>query len=257
MIHLEHLGPIAVLRLDHGKVSALDTELMGVLHDRLDEVESSHSPAVILTGTGSNFSAGVDLWRVLEGGEDYLGEFLPALTKSVSRLFTFPKPVVAAVNGHAIAGGCILVCCCDYRIMADVAGRIGVPELRVQVPFPSLALEILRFAASSSRLQELVYLGETYSPKRARDRGLIDEIVSPTKLIDRAYQVAERLAAIPAPTFQVTKRQMRQHVLDRVELLDEEIEDEVARSWTNPQTHEAIREYMDDAVGKSEEKETD
>lgn len=250
MIHLQHLGPMALLRFDHGKVSAIDTALMTALVERLEEVESSDSPALILTGTGSSFSAGVDLWQVLEGGEAYLRDFLPALTRAVSRLFTFPKPVIAAVNGHAIAGGCILVCCCDYRIMADGPGKIGVPELRVRVPFPSLPLEILRFAASSSRLQKLVYLGDTYPAKRALELGLIDEVVAAGKLLDRAYQVAERLAAIPADAFRITKRQLRQPVLDTLAEHGEEIDDAVARSWTNPRTHKAIRDYMDETTGR-------
>ena len=72
----------------------------------------------MLTGTGTVFSAGVDLRRLTEGGRDYVQAFLPLLGDAFFKTFTFPKPLIAAVNGHAIAGGCILACACDYRIMS-------------------------------------------------------------------------------------------------------------------------------------------
>lgn len=250
MIQHEERGTISLLRLDHGKVSALDTELLSELAERLDEVAGSGARAVVLTGTGSSFSAGVDLWRVLEGGDSYLREFLPALTDGLSRLFSFPRPVIAAVNGHAIAGGCVLACSCDYRIMSDGSGRIGMPELRAGVPFPNLPLEILRFATSDARLQRLVYLGETYGPHEARDLGLIDEVAAPDVLLERAFQLADRLAAIPAQSFQITKRQLRQPVLDRAAQRDKEIGAAVARAWADPEIHVAIQAYMDAVVRK-------
>ena len=144
MVELETREDIALLRLAHGKVSAFDLELLERIAEELDNIEASSSRAVVITGSGGTFSAGVDLFRVLDGGESYLRQFLPALTRVLIRLYTFPRPVVAAINGHAIAGGCVLACACDYRLMAIGRGTIGVPELVVGVPFPLIALEILR-----------------------------------------------------------------------------------------------------------------
>ncbi len=248
MIQREDHGSIALLRLEHGEVSAIDSELLARLVESLDAVDASAAAALVITGSGSSFSAGVDLWRVLDGGATYLQGFLPAFRRAVSRLFTFPRPVVAALNGHAIAGGCILACCCDRRIMADGEGRIGVPLLRMGVPFPGLSVEILRFIAPT-RLQELVYLGTTYPPGPAHELGLVDEVIAPERLLDRALQVAERLAGIPAPTFALTKRQLRRPVLERVAAQEQEDEDHVARIWSDPQTHALIRAYMERTVG--------
>src|SRR5215470_13876704 len=157
MIHIEREGAVSVLRIEHGKVQAMDLELMSAFSETLDELRSLRPGAVILTGTGSAFSAGVDLHRLLEGGTDYAQKFLPALCDGVQKLFAFPRPVIAAVNGHAIAGGCILVCACDYRIMAEGSARFGVPELVVGLAFPPIVLEVLRFAIPNGHLQELVY----------------------------------------------------------------------------------------------------
>ena len=101
MIHIERDGDVIVLRIEHGKVQAMDLELMIAFSGILDELRSLTPGAVILTGSGSAFSAGVDLLRLLEGGPDYVKKFIPALCDSVQKLFTFPRPVIAAVNGHA------------------------------------------------------------------------------------------------------------------------------------------------------------
>src|SRR5439155_1274578 len=95
---------------------------------------------LVLVGTGSAFSAGVDLFRILDGGDDYVARFIPALSGAFDDLFAYRRPVVAAVNGHAIAGGCVIAACADYRLMAEGRGRIGVPEQLVGVAFPAIAL---------------------------------------------------------------------------------------------------------------------
>ena len=254
MIHREDLRddrpPIAVLRLDHGKASALDTELLGALDGALAELEASDAAALVLTGTGRIFSAGVDLFRVLDGGEAYLGEFLPALSNALRRLFVFPRPVVAAVNGHAIAGGCILAAACDLKVMAEGDGRIGVPELRVGVPFPTVPLEVLRFAVPPQHLQAMAYVGRTYSPEEALAWGLVDEVAPPEELLPRALETARRLAAIPADSFAATKRHLRRPALERIAAYEDEVEPEVAGLWSRPDVHDHIRDYLDRTLGK-------
>jgi len=254
MIHREPQGPITILRMEHGKANAMDVELLDDLSEALAAAEASDAEALVLTGTGRIFSAGVDLFRVLDGGADYLGRFLPALSRALKDLFAFPRPVVAALNGHAIAGGCILACACDHRLMAQAAdgsgGRIGVPELRVGVPFPSAALEILRFAIPRQHLQEVAYVGRTFSPGDALARGLVDELVDPDGLADRALEAARNLAAIPTGTFQLSKRQLRRPTLDRLPTLEQKIDPEVYALWARPEIHEHIREYLDRTLKK-------
>jgi len=199
MIHREDRDGVAVLRMEHGKAQAMDLELLDALEEAVQELEGARpSPdAVVLTGTGSIFSAGVDLFRVLDGRAAYLDAFLPALSRALKRLFVFSRPVVAAVNGHAIAGGCILACACDLKVMAEGDGRIGVPELRVGVPFPVAPLEILRFAVPPQHLQKLAYLGRTYGAAEALTWGLVDELAPAGELLDRAVAAARQLGIEP------------------------------------------------------------
>src|SRR5262249_62216638 len=100
--------------------------------------------ALVVTGTGPMFCAGVDLRRLLREPPAYLDRFLPALDRMFETLLFLPKPVVAAVNGHAIAGGCVLACMCARRLAARRAARMGVTELLGGLPFPAPALETLR-----------------------------------------------------------------------------------------------------------------
>jgi len=159
MIKSDTVDGIAVLTLTHGKANALDIELCDALAARFKELRKSGEKAVVLTGQGKIFSAGVDLKRLSSGGADYIRQFLPALHRLYEAIFFHPKPVVAAINGHAIAGGCVLACCADRRIMGREAGRIGVTEILVGVPFPALAFEIVRSAVQPRYLPQFTLSG--------------------------------------------------------------------------------------------------
>ena len=250
MIHREDRGPVAILRIEHGKANAVDTELFADLGAALDGVEASEAGAVVLTGTGSIFSAGVNLFRLLEEGAPYVAEFLPVLSASVRRLFTFPRPIVAAVNGHAIAGGCILAAACDRRVMNRDKGRIGVTELLVGVPFPADVLEILRFLLPDRHVQSLVYSGRTVDAAEALEIGLVEETASADAVLDESCAAAQRLGALPADAFTLSKHQLRQATVERMETLASATNDQVLEIWSRPETHATIRAYMEKTVGK-------
>jgi enoyl-CoA hydratase len=245
----EDAGHVAILRLAHGKVSALDAELCATLGGEIVSLAAGPSTALVLTGSGPAFSAGVDLYRVLDGGEPYLARFLPALEGLLQTLLTFPKPAVAAVNGHAIAGGCIIAAACDHRVMADGPARIGIPELIVGVPFPALPLEIVGARVPAAALRQLVLTGRTVKAPEARDLGLIDEVVDPDALIPRARDVAEQLSLIPAASFALTKRAFCDPLLDRVRAAADR-DAEVAAAWASPAVHAHVREYLARTIGK-------
>ena len=189
---------IAVMTLMHGKANTLDIEFCEAIAARFGELAASDAKAVVVTGQGKIFSAGVNLIRLSEGGADYTRKFLPALHKLYDAVFFHPKPVVAAVNGHAIAGGAVLACCADRRIMARGEGRIGVTELQVGVPFPALAFEIVRFAVPPRYLSEFTLGAATYAPDDALARGWINELAEPAELVANAVAAAQELASVVA-----------------------------------------------------------
>ena len=236
-------GNVLVLRMAYGKANVLDTESCRALTAIFEESRMRSARALVLTGQGSIFSAGVDLVRVVEGGAAYVREFLPALNTLFSTLFSFPRPVVAAINGHAIAGGCILACAADYRVMARGPGRIGVPELLVGVPFPVAILEIVRFVVAPQFLQSTVYRAVTLAADTAQQQGLVDAAVDPDRLMDEAMAVAEEMASRPARAFEMTKHQLRAPTVQRMRD-GAAIESAVYDEWATPETLDVIRAYV-------------
>jgi len=142
------------------------------------------------------------------GRPDYVRKLLPVLHRSFDAVFFHPQPVVAAIDGHAIAGGCVLACCADRRIMARVGGRIGVTELLVGVPFPALAFEAVRFAVPARYLAEFMFGGATYETEAALQRGWVDEVVDADALMAQAMAAAQKLAQLSPAAFSQTKMQL-------------------------------------------------
>jgi enoyl-CoA hydratase len=244
MIDTKITDGIALVTLAYGKVNALDTEFCEALATRFAELRTSDAKAVVLTGHGKAFSAGVQLIKLSEGGEGYIRQFLPALHELYETVFFYPKPVVAALNGHAIAGGAVLACCADRRIMARGAGRIGITELLVGLPFPSLAFEAVRATIPARHLPEVLYSGATYEPDAARDRGWIDEIAEPADLLEDAVAVAQQLAALSPAAFAHTKAQLRQPVAEHYARSGRATDKAAADIWCAPASLTYIRAYV-------------
>jgi enoyl-CoA hydratase len=250
VIERQDVGEVAVLRLAHGPVNAMDLELCQAAARQLRGLVADPARAVVITGSGRAFSAGVDLRRYLEQGEPYVRRFLPALAELFSAAFELTKPLVAAVNGHAIAGGCVLAACADVRYMADGNGRIGVPELKVGVPFPRVALEVLRYAVGEVAARRLVLGAETYTPGAAHDLGLVDEVVPAADLLDWAVGAARALATeIPADSFATTKGQLRREARERIERGADEAET-VAQLWSRRAADGWTAAYLQAVTGK-------
>ncbi len=244
MIDIKDHAGIAVLTLAHGKANALDIEFCEALGARFDELRGADAKAVVLTGQSKIFSAGVDLIRVSAGGADYIRKFLPALHRLYDAAFHFPKPLVAAINGHAIAGGCVLACCADRRVMANDGARIGVTELLVGVPFPALAFEIMRHATPPYFFSETILSGATFPADVAAHRGWVNETVEPALLMERSLAAAQTLAALSPPAFAQSKMQIRQAASERYAQSGAATDKAVTEIWAAPESLARIRDYV-------------
>ena len=244
MITVERSGSTAVLRMAYGKVNALDVEMCQAIPETLKKVFEEGHRAVVLTADGPVFSAGVDLFRILDGGPDYTDRLVGTLSEALLALFRFPLPVVAAVNGHAIAGGAVIACACDYRVAADGPTRIGVSELAVGVPYPLSALEIVRYA-TGSHAEEVIFTARTYAPAEARERGFVHEVVPAEEVLSRAMATAEALGNVPSAAYQVTKQGLRGPLIDMVVREQRVFDAEIRRLWSVPEATASIRGYTD------------
>ena len=249
MIERKDAGGIRTLKLAHGKVSAIDIEFGDAIVAEMKAAMDPSVRAVIVTGSGSSFSAGVDLFRIINDGPEYGRRFLPVLDALLRTTLTLPKPVIAAVNGHAIAGGCILAAACDHRIMIEGTGKIGIPELAVGVPFPGLPLQIMAARLADGPLRDLVYTGRTVLVDEAKAIGLIDEKCPAGMLLDRAMEVATKMASIPASAFALTKQGFYTPILERARQLAD-VNARVVEEWQQQHTYDTIRKYLEKTIGR-------
>jgi enoyl-CoA hydratase len=245
MIEVVIIDGIAMMTLRHGNANALDIEFCEAIAAHFLELRRSDARAVVINGHGNIFSAGVDLKRIAKDGADYIRKFLPALHKLYDAVFYHPRPVVAAVNGHAIAGGAVLACCADRRIIARDSGRIGITELLVGVPFPALAFEIVRCAVPEHYLAEFALSAATYTSEAALQRGWVDEVVAPDALMMRATAAAKAFAALSPKAFAQTKTQLRQAVTERFNRSGPVTDAAVTEIWSAPETIVYIRDYVE------------
>jgi enoyl-CoA hydratase len=243
-IAVENRGEVAILKMQHGKASALDMEFTQAIIEELGALARSQSSAVVLTGTGTIFSAGVDLIRLQAGGSSYIQRFVPLISKLVLVLFEFPKPLISALNGYAVAGGCVMACATDYRVMARGNGRIGVPELLVGLPFPTAALEVVRYVVPAHNLRAVVLDGGTYAADDALNVGLVDEVCAADELLARAVSKAEKLGALPSTAFALTKNQLQAPVMERI-AAGAAHDVEAAQLWQHPDSLERVRRYVE------------
>jgi enoyl-CoA hydratase len=239
---------VAVLTMHHGKANTIDLEFAEALRLRLDEALSADHPAAVLTGEGSIFSAGVDLIQLRDGGPDYARTIVIAMVEVFAAMVRFPRPLVAAINGAAIAGGCVIACACDYRLISSPTGRIGLTELLVGVPLPAVALEIVRCALGLTGSRRLLYLGSVLGPAAAVDAGLADEIVAEPLLMDRAVAVAGGLGRLPRRTFETTKEQLNRPILDAVDRMAGVWETRIMDVWSSDEIHRSVGRYVDERL---------
>lgn len=250
MIEVTRDGAVATVRMDHGPVNATDLELLEAIVDAFAELETDDEVAsVVLTGNARAFSAGVDLRRILDEGETYTRDFLDALTRALLAPLRLTAPVVAAVTGHAIAGGAVLAAACDLAVLTDEPRtRVGLAELAVGVPFPTAAIEVMR-RRLGPRLGEAVWLADLYAPADALARGFVDEVVPADQVVDRATAIATRLTSAPAGTRRLTHEQLCRDVEDAMAGRASDWDARVADLWCSDAGRGAIAAFVERTLG--------
>jgi enoyl-CoA hydratase len=200
---------VATITIDDGKANALGHATLGGIEAALDRAEADEAKAVVLVGRDGKFSAGFDL-SVMTSGPENARELLGRGAELGIRIFEFPRPVVLAVTGHALAMGGILLCCADVRIGAQGPYKLGLNEVRIGMPVPAFAVEVCRDRLSPPYFTRAIQLAHVHSPDEALTAGFLDEVVAPDAVVARATEVAADLAAAlhPGP-FRMTRATTR------------------------------------------------
>lgn len=227
---------VSTVRLDHPPVNALDLDL---LDDVIATMRGLDGP-VVITGAGRCFSAGVDLPAIVEGGAGYTDRFMTSLSAAFLAVFDHPAPVVAAINGHAIAGGCVFAMAADIRLMS--AGTIGLTELAVGAMFPMAAIEICRYAMGAS-VTPAALQAQTIDVSAAAAFGWVDEVVTADELLPRSIALARELSEFAPAAYAMTKEQLHRPVRAAIDA-GVQTDDVVRAGWMSEETHARITAYM-------------
>src|SRR5271170_1696365 len=207
-----HCGDaIATITIDDGKVNALSLAALAGLNAALDRAEQDDA-VVILAGRDGVFSAGFDL-PVLRGGGPDARAMLRAGFELAARLLAFPRPVVIACTGHAVAMGVFLLLCGDYRVGAAGPYKITANEVAIGLTMPRAAVEICRQRLTPAHFNRAVVLAETFSPADAVAAGFLDRTVQARSVHAAARGVAAQLAALDRSAHEATKRRARGQAL--------------------------------------------
>lgn len=208
---------IAVLRLEGGKANAMTPDLLETLEHMIDSFERSPAPAAVLTGYDRYFSGGLALTHIIDFDPIEMRGFIEHFSRAMVRVFACGKPIVAAINGHAIAGGCVLALMCDWRIAVDDAAvRIGLNETQLGIGLPSIVVESLRAAVPPASISPIAIEGRLMSPADALGLGLVHEVVPAEELLARATAKANAYAALPPAAVAHVKHALRAPSLEAV-----------------------------------------
>jgi enoyl-CoA hydratase len=207
-------GAVATIQMDDGKVNVVSPAMIKSIGLALDRARTDQA-AVVLTGRAGTFSAGFDR-NVLLGGSEAAVEMLVGGFKLTERILSFPRPVVVACTGHALAMGAFLALAADYRLGARGPFKIGANEVAIGLTMPRFPTELCKLRLAPTYLQRSVLNAEIYDPETAVAAGFLDRVVSSEELVATAQQVAGELAKLPAHAFAQTKLRLREDALVRL-----------------------------------------
>jgi enoyl-CoA hydratase/carnithine racemase len=235
-----HEGGIHVLRLARPPVNALDPALCAALRDAIEAALAADARGLVLGGGPKVFSAGLDVPHLLSLDGAALHAAWEAFFDAARAIAASPVPVVAALDGHAPAGGCVLALCCDYRVMASGPYRIGLNETQVGLVAPEGIQHLLRRVVGAHRAERLLVSGELVDAQRALEIGLVDELTDIDHVTARAIDWLRGLLALPRQPMQQTRAIAREDVLAALQPGRIQLERFVA-AWNEPDTQAGLR----------------
>lgn len=248
LLRIDRDGPVVVVRLTRGVTNPINGELVGELAAALRHVREQPDirGLVLASANDKFFSIGWDIPQLIGLTKSEFAAFFTQYNRMCLDLYKLPKPTVAAITGHAIAGGCILALCCDYRHVADGKKLMGLNEIKLGAPLPYVVDCALPALVGGRYAREIMESGDFYAPDAALRMGLVDAVLPLDQVLPTSIEKAKALGAMPEQAFAVIKR-------NRTEGIEKEILAQLAeqeRRFVECWYSEVARERLKEAAAK-------
>jgi enoyl-CoA hydratase/carnithine racemase len=245
-LRLEAQGPLTVLRLDKPRGNAIDEPLVDALREAARTLAADRGVRGVLLASAHPkiFCPGLDLLTLIGYEREQMQHFMLRFAEAVWALYGLPKPVVAAVGGHAVAGGCILALTADHRVLRRGA-EMGLNEVRIGVPLPWSVSVLLRSAVPAGSLARVALLGRNFADEEARAAGLADELADADGFEQRCLERLAEYAEKDAYAFGTTKTYLRAPALQAMQAHEEARLADFLDGWFSEPTRTRMREMVD------------
>jgi len=245
--HLDINGDLGILHLHANKANAMNDRVLEAIAKGLEETRAANLKGLIITGEDRFFSAGLDLIAVYEFDREQMRRFITHWEKTMMALFEFPRPVVAAINGAAAAGGCLMALACDYRVMAQEAA-IGMTGIRLGISLPAAALEIFREVVPAANLVYVLYSGKLFNSDEALKLGLVNEVIQQEALMETALKRLQEFTPHAGNPVAALKIALRQNTLARIKQSADEMREKFLEIWFSPVARQGIEEMRNELL---------
>lgn len=243
MLEIISHGEIVELRINRPPANALNHELLEAILAGIADAVSEGARGLILSGQPGMFCAGIDVPELLGQSRDEIHRFWSLLFQTSNALVACPIPVVAALAGHSPAGGAVLAAHCDYRIAAAGTFKIGFNEVQVGLPLPPSILRVFKDLVGSRLARQIGTLGQLMSMERAREIGLVDELVAPGKVASRAMEYMRELLALPPVAMNATRLAGKEELIEVLKASDDV--DRTTVAWFSAETQAAMQRLVE------------
>lgn len=242
---------LSLITLDRGKSNALNREMITELNDILNNIATDPNIAgVIITGKEPFFSAGLDLIELYNYNEAEAESFWHLFLKFVANITSFKKPLVAAINGHSPAGGCVIALACDYRVMAEGKYIIGLNEVPVGIIVPNSIFNLYAFWIGTANASRSLLEGKLFSPEEALQIGLVDELVNPASILTTAERKIRKYMAMERNTWEQSKLSIRKDLIASTSADQSEALALMLKQWWAPATRSILKTIIDNLQKK-------
>ncbi|WP_316822156.1 enoyl-CoA hydratase/isomerase family protein [Pedobacter gandavensis] len=242
---------LALITLDRGKSNALNREMITELNDMLNSIASEPNIAgVIITGKENFFSAGLDLIELYGYSEEEAESFWHLFLDFIANITAFRKPLVAAINGHSPAGGCVIALACDYRVMSEGKAIIGLNEVPVGIIVPPSIFSLYSFWIGTAQATRSLLEGKLFSPDEALNIGLVDELVNPASILTAAERKIRKYMAMERNTWEQSKLNIRKDLIAASRANQTEALAIMLKQWWAPTTRNILKTIIDNLQKK-------